>query len=413
MPPEFSGLPAYTEVLQSVFDIRDKLGVGSKKKNRIRRPGRGRKGKDGDDDNASAYSAAVSTRTGDIPEIDDRFDNEPDFLVFGDKKRSYSKVKKPTIDLLGVGNYDQCKNLGELNFKMERAHRRYVRKLKTRDNSRIRRVVELGLVRDVRSIIIRNSAIAWRERQKQLGGFDMSRSEGRNSSLNQTGKSYSPVKSILGGSPLKSPTKLGTPSNARRGNDSFRIGGLKSEFGDRSDAKSGYGSPTKAAISFKVGGDGPTAAKLSKLPQGKDDLDTKSVRTNRSEDYEALDLEEIGQKILETETELVQKRSEANKLVKKELGKATTKTMKEAAERKAHQMNKPLYNQIAQLESKIQHLEIIKEAKIPLHEKLPQESIFTKHYLNLMFTQKVEKAADEQVAQDAQLMSSIKQDIKQ
>ena len=169
-------------------------------------------------------------------------------MQYGQKKRRYS-VKKKTIDLIGVSNFDECRNKKDLHFTLEKAYKKYQRDLKTKSTDRIKSVIKQGIVRDVRSIIIRNLAVQWRENQRLRGLADQS--EGRNSSLNQTSKSFSPQKSILGGGTARgSPSKFSPSPGKRGGCDSFRIG-FKSETGDRSvDARSAITSPAKAQVGF-------------------------------------------------------------------------------------------------------------------------------------------------------------------
>ena len=183
-------------------------------------------------------------------------------MQYGQKKRNYSVAKK-TIDLIGVSNFDECRNKKDLHFTLEKAYKKYQKDLKTKSTDRIKSVIKQGIVRDVRSIIIRNMAIKWREDKKLRGMMDQS--EGRNSSLNQTSKSFSPQKSILGGTARGSPSKFSPSPGKRAGFESFRLGN-KSEAGNRSeDAKSAITSPAKTQVGFadnKSIGAAPTANKL-------------------------------------------------------------------------------------------------------------------------------------------------------
>lgn len=48
---------------------------------------------------------------------------------------------------------------------------------------------------------------------------------------------------------------------------------------------------------------------------------------------------------------------------------------------------------INELSNRIQNLEIIKDRKIPAHEKLDKATIFYKHIMKLMQTEKIEETA--------------------
>ena len=43
-----------------------------------------------------------------------------------------------TIDLIGVGNYDQCKTKKDLNFTLEKAYKRLRKRLHTTDDRKIK-----------------------------------------------------------------------------------------------------------------------------------------------------------------------------------------------------------------------------------------------------------------------------------
>ena len=50
---------------------------------------------------------------------------------------------------------------------------------------------------------------------------------------------------------------------------------------------------------------------------------------------------------------------------------------------------------ITDLSNRIQNLEIIKDRKIPAHEKLNKATLFYKHLIKLMQTEKIEETAKE------------------
>ena len=83
-------------------------------------------------------------------------------MQYGQKKRAYS-VCKPTLDLIGAANFDECRSKKDINLTLEKAYVEYRKKLKTNDTARIKSVIKQGIVKDVRSIIVRNLAIQYRE----------------------------------------------------------------------------------------------------------------------------------------------------------------------------------------------------------------------------------------------------------
>jgi hypothetical protein len=236
-------------------------------------------------------------------------------MQYGQKKRSYS-TKKTTLDLIGVSNFDECRNKKDLHFTLEKAYRKYERDLKTKSAERIKSVIKKGIVKDVSNIIVRNLAIQYRENQRMRNLRDFS--EGRNSSLNQTNKSYSPQKSILGGGTARgSPSKFsGSPVKRGATGDSFRIG-FKSEFGETMGGGSTLGSPSRAQVGFADSGKNsavPTAARIQMLKVGDitartgDDMKSTQRSSQGAIPYPwNLDLEEIEAKILDEETELAVK----------------------------------------------------------------------------------------------------------
>ena len=73
----------------------------------------------------------------------------------------------------------------------------------------------------------------------------------------------------------------------------------------------------------------------------------------------------------------------------KEMGSASTKTMKDAARKKAQKANQPLIEMCNQIKRRITELEEVREAKIPIQEKLPKDSIYYKHFMQKMFNDKI------------------------
>lgn len=84
-------------------------------------------------------------------------------MCYGQKPRTYTKVAKPTLDLIGIKDFDKAKTKKDLNFDLEKAYKEYSVKLKTTDTKIIKQVIKAGIVKDVRSIIVRNQAIQYRE----------------------------------------------------------------------------------------------------------------------------------------------------------------------------------------------------------------------------------------------------------
>ena len=131
----------------------------------------------------SAYSGTQTAKTGD----DDReaqlelYKAEKDMLFTVGKERTFGTVK-PTLHKLGIENYDQVQKMDNLKFTMAQAHRTYCKTLLTENKERIRSVVRLGIVRDVRSINERQEARKYAQGRPRT--YDLSKSEGRNSSMN-------------------------------------------------------------------------------------------------------------------------------------------------------------------------------------------------------------------------------------
>lgn len=66
------------------------------------------------------------------------------------------------------------------------------------------------------------------------------------------------------------------------------------------------------------------------------------------------------------------------------MGKATTKTMKDSAKKKAAKINGPLLDALASIKEHIAELNDVYEAKTPLQDKLPRDSVYYSHYMNRM-----------------------------
>ena len=62
---------------------------------------------------------------------------------------------------------------------------------------------------------------------------------------------------------------------------------------------------------------------------------------------------------------------------------------------------------INDLSNRIQNLEIIKDRKIPAHEKLDKATIFYKHFMKLMAAEKLEETAQNQAKEDKEMLKEI------
>lgn len=51
-------------------------------------------------------------------------------------------------------------------------------------------------------------------------------------------------------------------------------------------------------------------------------------------------------------------------------------------------------------------MEVIKDAKIPFYEKLPKDSPFYKHYMSVLFAQRMQEAAAKKVLEDREFLLS-------
>ena len=77
-----------------------------------------------------------------------------------------------------------------------------------------------------------------------------------------------------------------------------------------------------------------------------------------------------------------------------------TKTTKNAKK-------KPLVEEMNMLRFKLMELQQIRDDKIPDHEKLPKDCIFYKHFMQVDTNQKIQKAADDQIREDKELLQGI------
>lgn len=72
----------------------------------------------------------------------------------------------------------------------------------------------------------------------------------------------------------------------------------------------------------------------------------------------------------------------------------------------------PVEEELRKLRWKLQYLEDLREAKIPFWQKLPKESQFYVHYVQMLYNNSIKDAATELVTQDQQLMTEVKEEVQ-
>jgi len=60
---------------------------------------------------------------------------------------------------------------------------------------------------------------------------------------------------------------------------------------------------------------------------------------------------------------------------------------------------------------KMAYLDEIKESKIPMHEKIPKDSLYYKHWLKTSFTDEMKRSADETAKYDRDMMTSVVEEM--
>jgi len=68
---------------------------------------------------------------------------------------------------------------------------------------------------------------------------------------------------------------------------------------------------------------------------------------------------------------------------------------------------KPLLEEMNVLRARLLEYQMVRDAKIPDHEKLPKDCIFYKHYLQVEMNSKIEQAAKNQIREDKELFEEI------
>ena len=104
-----------------------------------------------------------------------------------------------------------------------------------------------------------------------------------------------------------------------------------------------------------------------------------SAKSKAEEDFDSMSIEEIDVLIEKAEREIEVNKELRRKVLKH---KMMTKKMK-------HKKARPFEDAIKELKERVQKLEIIKDGKIPFYEKLPKDSSFYKHYMNLLSNKRI------------------------
>ena len=65
---------------------------------------------------------------------------------------------------------------------------------------------------------------------------------------------------------------------------------------------------------------------------------------------------------------------------------------------------KPLEDEMKVLRITLTELEMVREEKIPPHEKLPKDCVFVLHYLQVQANQEIELAAKKQINDDTEML---------
>ena len=141
--------------------------------------------------------------------------------------------------------------------------------------------------------------------------------------------------------------------------------------------------------------DAPAASKgLSKSK------DRKGAREESTEGQN-MTVEELDIKIAELERTIRKYKNQRDKL------KKNTKMLSRQKNEKLDEL-KVLINDLS---NRVQNLEIIKDRKIPPHEKLDKATIFYKHFVKLMYTDEIDKKVNDKLQEDKELIKGIIDDI--
>ena len=141
---------------------------------------------------------------------------------------------------------------------------------------------------------------------------------------------------------------------------------------------------------------GTEDAKPTKQPAtSKDRRATKDREA--SVEGESMTVEELDVKIAEYERQIRRMKNTRDKL------KKNTKMLSRQKNEKLDELKV----QINDLSNRVQNLEIIKDRKIPAHEKLDKATIFYKHFMKLMYSEQLEETAKERLKEDKDLLKEI------
>jgi hypothetical protein len=117
--------------------------------------------------------------------------------------------KTPTLTRIGAGQYDTFTKMTDLKFRLPKANRYYMKKLRTTDKTVVENVIKSGIIKEVISIQQRNAARTYAANRVDLEEFrsdgaynneDFAKSSMRGSEFGKS--SHSPSKSTRN-SPLK------------------------------------------------------------------------------------------------------------------------------------------------------------------------------------------------------------------
>jgi hypothetical protein len=73
---------------------------------------------------------------------------------------------------------------------------------------------------------------------------------------------------------------------------------------------------------------------------------------------------------------------------------------------------KTIEDQLRTMRLKCERWAVIKDSKIPFWEKLPKDSQFYKHFMNIRFATEIVDAADRQATEDRELMQKVKEKVE-
>lgn len=327
------------------------------------------------------------------------------------------KAHLPILETLGIDNYDQVPSMDKLVFTMTQALTKFQKLWLTLDKDEIYQKIRLCMARELTMVEERKDAAEYAlKRPKSFDFFD-----------DPANVDLSAVKSASWGQ--SSPSRMGSPSPNRKqaptgqktGGRDLNTTGFELKSIGESD---GRGRPVafKDPPMLKTSLAAPTAEKLKRLNtkagEGgpKSDGGAKSARrsevsagrihSRRSNEPPANPYEEhtVEQMDVLIDQHANRINDLANKIKVIANDSLATKTTKNAKK-------KPLVEEMTMLRFKLMELQQIREDKIPDHEKLPKDCIFYKHFLQVDTNTKIQKAADEQIREDKELLQGIAQNL--